>query len=195
MGTGVGFSPIPFLSLLCHARSLSPGEPSALVGHVLGLSPPGDEELYFCTEPFPAPSSLRGRGKYRLRDKPGAAGHSRGRCRPLGLARNPARGRRDPAGRRLLRPRSARAPWSRCGSESSGKGGGIVPSQPQRDFGGNDTALWCPTSQHFGQGDILTLLLRRPHSADEESVRGRARVLANIYSEMQNCLAFLFVIW
>lgn len=54
-------------------------------------------------------------------------------CRPLALAPNPAR---DPAGRRrLLRPRSARAPSARCGREFRERGG-AGPSQPQRGAGG-----------------------------------------------------------
>lgn len=49
-----------------------------MVELVSELSPLGDEGLYFCTEPFPGntPSALHGRRKYRLRDKPVAAGHT-----------------------------------------------------------------------------------------------------------------------
>lgn len=49
-----------------------------MVELVSELSPLGDEELYFHTEPFPGntPYAMRGRGKHRLRDKPVAAGHT-----------------------------------------------------------------------------------------------------------------------
>lgn len=188
MRTGVGFSPTSLLSLLSHARSLSPGEPSPFVGLVSGLAPPGEEELYFYTEPFPgnAPSAPRGRGKHRLRDKPVAAAHSVWLAIPpgppgsRGAAAAPA-----PLGRRT---------FGRVPERAFREEGGRVPSQPQSDTEG-ELVPRTSARQPNSLGKVLTLLLRRRHSADEKSARGRARVLANIYSEVQNCFAFLFVIW
>lgn len=73
MGTAVGSPPTPFLSLLCQARSLSPGESSPLVGLV---SPLGDEELYLESFPGNTPPASSGRGECGFRDKPVAAGHT-----------------------------------------------------------------------------------------------------------------------
>lgn len=143
IGTGMGFSPTPFLSLLCHARSLNHEESSQLVGLVSGLSPHGDEELYFCTEPFPgnAPSALRGRGKYRLCDNPVAAGHTPPLLPPTRSGSQPRPGPPGCRGRRLLQPR---APSTRCGSERSGKRGGARPGGNRHPTAAPDIpTLWA----------------------------------------------------
>lgn len=146
-------------------------------------------------------------------------GTRRPRCRTLSPAHTsrdkaakPARGHRTPAGAAAapspappahLWPGVEVSIWGRAtGSRLRGLQP-LAPPAPAWDpgKGGRGTdwypapeprGLARPRSDQLGHWGILTLLLCQWHCVDEKGVRGRARVLANIYSEIHNCFAFFF---
>lgn len=180
--------------------------------------PWGAEELDFCTETFPASSSfaLRGRGKHRLGDKPPAARHTPPRLLHAQPGSHSQRQRLQTrpgppgscGGCGCSHPRAAGAALAGCRSESLGKGGRVPPARiaaphtPRPSVGLRGGWYWYPSleprvsarprSAQLGQWDTLALLLHQWHCVDEKNERDRARVLANIYSEIHNCFAFAF---
>lgn len=216
MGSSPRLPPAPRL-----APSLRPGEPgragSPFAGPGSGLAPPGAEELYFCTETFPAgaPFTLRDRGRHRLRDRrwrraqavpaatrpaplthpraappkpPGAAGFPRGRRRllPAPLRRTSrAGGRREHLGKRGPGPACVGCSPSLPQPQRGPRGGTGTPAPEPRG--------WArPRSVRLGNR-AASPRLRQRHCLGEKGVRGRARVLANIYSEIHNCFALYFL--
>lgn len=131
MGTGRGFSPTPFpVTPLSRTISQAPGRPARWSSS--SRSSLRSETRNFISTPSPSRGTLptpcaaaESTGCVTSRWRRGTR---RGCCRPLGLARKPARGRRDVAGRRrLLQPSSASAPSTRCGRElGNGVGAGPI---------------------------------------------------------------------
>lgn len=190
---------------------------SPIVGVGSGLSPPGVEELNLCTEHSllpvtpsstgclpsrahaaclpPAPPESRTPGQHRRTGHRGSHGgcalpapRSRGAAhlwplvwgRGAGSRLHPARG--CPAGAPSP-PVPARAPAGvphpapePPGSARPGACG-ARRGHPARALG----ALRAPAAPEALRGS--------------QRLRGRGRVLANIYSQIHNCFAFFFVIW
>lgn len=151
-----------------------------------------------------------------MRDKPPAARHTPPRlphAQPGSLSQRRRRQTRPgPHGSRgscgCSQPLSAGAALAGCRSERLGKGGRVPPARvaaphtPRPSVGLRGGWYWYPPpesrvsarprSVQLGQRDILALRLHQWHCADEKGERDRARVLANIYSEIHNCFAFAF---